>query len=75
MSSALIADLSRLKPLQGMAISADGEVVMIRHHAPIAVFDPIETIARQYQYMVTRRGRDFEAWPQYYVRLEVRKIP
>ena len=74
MSSALIAALSRLKQLKGMEITADGEAVTIRHDVPIAVFDPIETLARQHQYMVTRRGRDFEAFRQYYVRLEARKI-
>lgn len=75
MSNALVDALMKLKPLKGMEISADGEVVMIRHHAPIAVFDPLETVARQHQYMVTRRGRDLEAKTQYYVRLEARKIP
>lgn len=75
MSAAFVAALKRLKPLQGMEISADGEVVCIRHTAPIAVFEPLETIARQHQYRVMRRGCDLEAWPQYYVRLEVRKVP
>jgi hypothetical protein len=75
MSDECAAALKRLKPLQGMEISADGEVVSIRHHAPIAVFDPLETLARQHQYRVTRRGCDLEAWSQYYVRLEMRRVP
>lgn len=70
----MLADaLRKLKPLKGMEISEQNGVIHIRHDAPIAVFEPLEKVAQQHGYMITRRGRDFEREPQFYVRLEERK--